>query len=479
MPDLATARRSVVKIFTHSDAPDYDQPWQTQGPESSFGSGSIVSTKHGLRVLTNAHVVENQAFVEVRRFGKASKFVAQVEGVGHVCDLAVLTIEDESFFDGTEPISIGDLPLLGDRVTVLGYPIGGDRLSLTEGVVSRIEISAYAQSQRRLLAVQIDAAINSGNSGGPVVDQKGKIVGVAFQASDEGQNIGYMIGAPVVDHFLRDMEDGTFDGFPDLGVVTQSLESPAFRRFLGVPKEIQGGIVVVAAHFGGSAHKLLHKEDVLLEVDGRKIGSDGSVRFRKGERIDFSHIVAQRHVGEELELVIWRKRERMNVNVPLLPPRRLVAENRYDIRPSYFTYAGLLFVPLSRDYLQTWGEDWWSSAPRNLVALYEHGIPTRGRLEVVVLQKVLADEVNQGYHGFESQVVVRTQGKRVRDLRHLISIVEATKDEFLRFELASGERLVVERALAEKRGRMILKRYGLPRERSEDLLEPAPRSRRS
>ena len=178
---VQNVRRSVVKILTTSDPPNYDQPWQTMGAESAYGSGSIVSTKRGLRILTNAHVVENQVFVECRRFGRARKFVAEVEGVGHVCDLALLTIEDESFFEGCVPIEVGKLPILGDEVTVLGYPIGGDRMSITQGVVSRIEMAHYAQSQRRLLAVQIDAAINSGNSGGPVI-REGKLVGVVTQA---------------------------------------------------------------------------------------------------------------------------------------------------------------------------------------------------------------------------------------------------------------------------------------------------------
>ena len=74
------------------------------------------------------------------------------------------------------------LPLLRDKVFVLGFPIGGDELSITEGVVSRIEAQSYSHSHARALAVTVDAAINSGNSGGPVVSQDtGEVVGVAFQ----------------------------------------------------------------------------------------------------------------------------------------------------------------------------------------------------------------------------------------------------------------------------------------------------------
>src|SRR5262245_22396228 len=132
--------RSVVKVMSGSDPPDYEQPWQSQGPSNCFGSGAIIETTRGLRVLTNAHCVADHVFIEVRRYGKSQKFVAEVEALGHECDLALLRIDDESFFQGVQAIPIGELPDLSDRVSVCGYPIGGERLSITEGIVSRIDL---------------------------------------------------------------------------------------------------------------------------------------------------------------------------------------------------------------------------------------------------------------------------------------------------------------------------------------------------
>jgi S1-C subfamily serine protease len=463
---LRSVLRSVVKVLTVSDAPDYDQPWQTHGASSGSGSGAIVETSAGQRVLTNSHVVENQVFVEVRRYGRSRKYLAEVEGVGHECDLALLRVEDPEFFEGTEPLPLGELPDLSDQVSVLGYPIGGDRLSITQGIVSRIEMSPYAQSQRHLLACQIDAAINSGNSGGPVV-KDGELVGIAFQALDEGENIGYMIAVPVVRHFLRDLEDGTFDGPPDLGVVTQTLESSAHRRSLGL--EQSHGLLVTAVVYEGSAWRGLEVGDVLLEIDGVKISADGTVRFRKGERLDYAYEISQHHVADEINVEIWRDGKPMSCTAKLKPPQYLVPEDRYDIKPTYYLCGGLLFVPLTRDYLKTWGSDWWTAAPRSLVSLYDGAVRTPSRTEVVVLQKVLADKVNQGYHDLESIVVTKVQGKRIKDLRALIDLVEGAKDEFVRFEGADGTRIVLDRERAGKRLKPIMKRFGVPSDRSEDL----------
>ncbi|MDX1388796.1 MAG: serine protease [Acidobacteriota bacterium] len=462
-------RQAVVKVFTQSDAPDYDQPWQTEGVVSSAGSGLVVSTARGPRVLTNAHVVENQVFIEVRRYGKPTKYVAEVEGAGHDCDLALLTVEGNGFFRGATPIPIGELPMLGNHVTVLGYPIGGDRLSLTQGIVSRIEMAQYAHSQRRLLSVQIDAAINAGNSGGPVVGDDGRLVGVAFQALDEGENIGYVIGSPVVRRFLSDLDDGTFDGFPDIGIVTQPLGSQSHRGALGLPARLHGGLLVADVVYGGSAWRCLRRGDVLLKIGRSPVASDGTVNFRKGERIHYSHVVAQRQMGQSLTVEFWRGGKARQCDIRLKPPRRLVPEDRYDVKPTYFVHAGLLFVPLTRDYLKTWGSEWWSSAPAKLQSIYENQIRTSTRREVVLLQKVLADRVNQGYHEMESQVVVRVQGKRIRRLSELIRIVGAAKARFLRFDFDDRTSIVLDRSLAAQRHEAILKRFGIPHDRSEDL----------
>src|SRR5690606_5312151 len=161
------------------------------------------------------------------------------------------------------------------------------------------EMTPYAQSQRRLLAAQIDAAINSGNSGGPVV-RNGRLIGVAFQGLEEGENIGYMIASPVVQHFLRDLDNGTFDGFPDLGIFTQNREAPAHRRALGLTDRHPGGVLVLDVAFEGSAWGKLVPGDVLLAVDDVPIAADGTVPFEHGARIDFSYVVSRKHVGSTL-----------------------------------------------------------------------------------------------------------------------------------------------------------------------------------
>jgi len=134
---------------------------------------------------------------------------------------------------------MGELPQLQDTVTAVGYPQGGDKLSITEGVVSRVELTSYSLTGRKLLTVQIDAAINPGNSGGPVV-QNGKLVGIAMQRIQSAQNIGYMIPTPIINHFFNDLKDDRYDGFPILGIDYNKTENTTLRRYFKINKQ-EGG----------------------------------------------------------------------------------------------------------------------------------------------------------------------------------------------------------------------------------------------
>lgn len=106
-------------------------------------------------------------------------------------------------------------------------------------------MTQYSHGGCELLAVQIDAAINSGNSGGPVFNEVGQCVGIAFQsiADSDVENIGYMIPTPVIVHFLQDYKmNKMFTGFANLGISWQKMEAPDLRSSFGVKSVDSGGV---------------------------------------------------------------------------------------------------------------------------------------------------------------------------------------------------------------------------------------------
>ncbi|MBM3967569.1 MAG: trypsin-like peptidase domain-containing protein, partial [Planctomycetes bacterium] len=163
-------RDILFKITATTRNPDFLQPWNKAKPADVSGTGFLIE---GNRILTNAHVVRYASQIYIQPDQSDQRIGATVESIGYSVDLAVLKLDDESILAGRTALPLDEgLPRVRSDVTVYGYPIGGDQLSVTKGIVSRVEFAGGA------LRTQIDAAINPGNSGGPAITD-GKVVGIA------------------------------------------------------------------------------------------------------------------------------------------------------------------------------------------------------------------------------------------------------------------------------------------------------------
>ncbi|MGZ3357168.1 MAG: S1C family serine protease [Isosphaeraceae bacterium] len=160
--DLAresTIRESVVKISANLRYPEIVRPWTKQSPRQASGTGVVIA---GKRILTNAHVVLYASQLSVESQQSSEKLNATVEAVSPGMDLAVLKLDDESFFEKRPPLAlVQQLPEVKDTVVVYGYPQGGSSLSVTKGIVSRIEFAGYNDGVSGV-RIQVDAAINPG-----------------------------------------------------------------------------------------------------------------------------------------------------------------------------------------------------------------------------------------------------------------------------------------------------------------------------
>jgi S1-C subfamily serine protease len=460
-------RGAIVKIYTIFNSPDYYNPWSMRGPAAGTGSGCVIS---GRRILSNAHVVGDQTFIQVRRYGEARRYPARVLSVAHDADLALLTVDDEKFFEGIEPLDFGELPDSQDEVLVYGFPMGGDTLSITKGVISRIEHQFYSHSSYYLLAGQIDAAINPGNSGGPVI-KDGRIAGVVMQAIAQADNIGYMVPVNIVRHFFDDIADGSYDGFPSAGIAMQGMENPDLKRKFKMSGD-ETGMLVNTILPGSPADGVLATNDVLLEVAGVPIADDGTVEFRPLERTSVGYLIQQRQVGDSLEIRVLRDGAVTNLALKLhraMERDQLIPFEAYDRMPTYFIYGGIVFCPLSKNLLKAWGPNWFQTAPNELAAM-TIGHPEVDGEEVILGLKVLPADVNQGYHMIQNVVIEEVDGRRVRTLRELVAAVEApSSDAFITFKSKGGMRIVLDRAKVRDSQAAILKTYRIPQDRSEDL----------
>src|SRR6266480_1208534 len=299
-------QKSLVRITSTEVEPDYRAPWNTGAIGRGVGAGFVIE---GPRIMTNAHVVSNTRYLTVERDGDPNKYPARVVFVAHDCDLALITVDSREFFKNMVPLGFGGIPELESTVSAYGYPIGGERMSVTTGIVSRIDFQLYTHSSiDQHLAIQISAQINPGNSGGPVM-QNGKVIGVAFQgySGDVAQGVAYMIPTPVISRFLKDVSDSRYDGYVDLGLTFAKLKNPAQRKFLGLKDDGRGVLVetVVAA---GPCAKILRPGDVLLSIDNHPVASDGNVEL-EGERVEMPEVVERKFKRDSVKFDIWRDKQ--------------------------------------------------------------------------------------------------------------------------------------------------------------------------
>lgn len=445
-------KESIVKIYTVSKIPSYTTPWNSSITRF-HGSGSIIE---GRRILTNAHVVANQTFIEVKRHGDTKKYEVEVEFISHQADLALLKLKDESFFKGTTPIGLNGLPRFEEDVSVYGFPVGGDSLSVSKGIVSRIEHEQYAHSREIFLCIQVDAAINPGSSGGPAISD-GKIVGVVMQQLSRSQNIGYIVPVEIVKHFLDDVKDGHYDGFSHLGVTTQTMENDALRDVYKMDKDTSG-VLVIDISQKSNAYKKLKVHDILLHLDGHDINNDATVEFIKNKYTYYKYYIDQKQIGESVKIGILRDGKKLELEVLLnniADDNLLVNTVAHDEIPKYFVYGGYVFSPLTRNLLM--GNR--SSLLRLRQAARDWASDEKE--EAVILLKVLATEANRGDHSYSMWMVDKVDGKEFKNFKAFVQIVQDFKGKYLILENKDGVKIVVDREKARSLEQTILRRYDI------------------
>jgi len=463
-------QNSIVKITATHNHPNYGFPWQRTGIHSVTGSGVIISEN---RILTNAHVVADHTLVKVQREGSGNTYIAEVAYVCHSCDLALLTVADDDFFKQAEPLQIDGLPSLRSRVSVYGFPTGGETISITEGIVSRIEVDFYVHSSDRYLLVQVDAAINPGNSGGPVISD-GKIVGIAMQSLEHAENIGYIVPAPIINHFLKDVKDGELNGFAELDVYVQLIENKDLRKSLDLPPN-SGGMLITGVGRGTPVDNLLKPGDVLLEIDGYAIGQDGKVTLDNGLRVESTHLEYLKQIGEKLNVTILRDNKKLRVDIPLKARKTRINNKEYDKTPTYYVFAGLVFQPISSGYLEAnraMQPSLLSYVPEYTLQGYSKQIPDRiqsKRKQVIVLSHVLPNIINDGYKDMKGSVIYSVNDTPVEDLEHLIKLIKNAKGTYLKIVTDFGNQIIMDKEKAKNRHKKILQQYQIFDDRSPDL----------
>jgi S1-C subfamily serine protease len=461
-------RASVVKIYSSLRGPDLTKPWQKLTSQEATGTGIVIE---GKRILTNAHVVNyaSQVFVEPNQSGE--KFAASVEFLAPGIDLAVLKLEDETFFEKRVPIPRAEkLPEIKESVNVYGYPTGGSSLSITQGIVSRIEFAGY-NGHTSGLRIQIDAAVNPGNSGGPaMVDDK--MIGLTFGGARGADNIGYIIPTEEVELFLKDISDGSYEQKPFILDQFQSLENEALRQKLGFQKKSVG--VVVHEPASTDPDYPLKKWDVITKIGDHEIDNVFMTKIRDNLRVRFSYYIQSLAKNGKIPLTVVRDGKELAIELPVVVNPDDLFQPLQGRYPSYFIFGPLVFSTASAELV--------AATDRGLLGfLATIGSPLltrRGGKKafsdeelVVVSSPMFPHRIGKGYGNPFMKVIRDVNGIKIKNLKHLVETLRDCKEKYITiaFEDRFSETFVFDRLETLKATEEILSDNSVRQQASDDI----------
>jgi hypothetical protein len=264
----------------------------------------------------------------------------------------------------------------------------------------------------------------------------------------------------VVRRFLKDIEDGRYDHYVDIGMTEFPLHNPAMRRALKLPDDGMG-VLVTSVIPTSSCDGVLKPGDVLLALNGHSVDSAGMVTI-DGEKTNMNEIVERRFAGDTIAATFIRdgKREQADIVLKPLPASRMYAI-QYEKKPRYVVFAGLVFQPLDTNLFAS--AKFEDVTVRRLYTDYLPKALFQKHRDIVVLTRVENDPVNSRLADFTGYALDKINGVKVTDLAHANELLHpAEAPEYFVIELFGASRpLVIPSSEVAEANKRIARNYGI------------------
>lgn len=443
---VAPRNTSLLKVNVTQQPWNYRIPWQKVSPSSRRGLGVLLEKR---QILVTAQLIADATYIELEQADSGRKLPAKVRAVDYDANLALLepTEDPGKFFNALKPLTVETNARIGDRLEVWQLDRVGELIT-SEVVISKIMTSRYFLDTSMFLVYEANNIIRSeANSFTLPVIKGGKLAGLLL--SYDSKNLSSLVlPGPIIAHFLKDITDGNYQGFPSLGIEFQKTLDPQFREYLGMTDE-QDGIYVSAVSKGGSAESIgIKVGDIILEMNGHAVDARGDYNDARFGRLNISHIVrGQSFVGDEIKVKILRGGKVENLTGKLtrkLPKDYLVPPYLFDRGANFLVQGGLVFQELSMPFLQSFGADWETNAPLRLVFVAKHSddYEKKGFRKVVVLTNTLPTRSTQGYERLAGVILTRVNGHPVADLADLEKAFKDPQDGIHKLEFEEAPRTI-------------------------------------
>ena len=460
--DPSDLESQVVSLYVTHQRYDDDRPWAKSNP---MGRAAFATVVEGPALLTLAQMVSDSTLVQVERFGNGRRWDARVVHSDPEINLALLTVDDTSFFEGLEPVRFA--ASLPREASVRSIRWQSGQLETTESRIARAEVTTnrYGNIEHAFLRARTD--LSDGGWSEPVF-HGAEFAGLTSSQDDERR--AAIIPPEILRAYVDSVGSGAYRGFASLGVAWQSNRDGSLAAYLGL-EGAERGILVRSTRTGSSACGVLQPKDVLLALDGHEIDAVRNYDHPVYGRIRFTHIAVNgHHAGDVVVARVLRDGAVLELPMELrsyASQLRLIPWRRDGTAPPYLVAGGLVFRELDGGYIRTWGEEWSKRAPFNLAQRFflEAHSQTENRRRIIVLSSVLPDAYNLGYHDVANRVVERVNGVAIDSIADVEKAFSAPQNGFQTITLAAtGKRreIVLDAARFQEATQKILADYGIP-----------------
>ncbi|HSH17071.1 MAG TPA: hypothetical protein VLD18_13605 [Verrucomicrobiae bacterium] len=458
--DLARWERSLVTLEVNSQGYNYIQPW-TRRSQSTQKSGVVIGPRS---ILTTAEQLNDLLLARVQKGGRGRWYPAQLEWIDYHANLALLTSDDEEFWQGLRPASLmTKIPLSGDA-RVLRWREG--KIEARKMEINRARIETGRQTFIDIMHLELNGEVPGVGFGEPVIDGS-RIIGIMEAPAGSG---GLAVPAPFIKSVLDARAKDDYRGLGFFNFYWQRAENPETLKALKM-EQTDHGVIVIQPLAKIGEESILKARDVILEIDGFEIGPEGDYQDPIYGRTMLEALATRgRWAGDGVPMTIWRDGRQMEIEYKLPKAEftdEMIPDKVFDQPPEYLIAGGFVFQPLTVPYLESWGGDWQRRAPFRLAYL-KQAIPTEKQEALVVLSVVLPDPYNLGYQSIRGLLVREINGRKIVRLPDIEAALKEPRDGFHIIEFARGDspgKIVLDAGDLSAATARVLQRYGIDQDR--------------
>lgn len=451
---------SIVELEVTRKTYDYIQPW-SKTTAKSRKIGTVIGSRE---ILTTATGLNDKILIRIQKGGRGRWFNGEVKWMDYHANVALITSDSDSFWEGLKPIELADKDFNRDGLQIARWRSGkmeARKADFYEWRDRTLQLSTVS-----CLHLGANTEADGIGSAEPVFDGE-KLVGICVgKGGDTASIMPYAFIRPV----LKAQREGKFAGLGIFDFTWQPTRNPDTLEYLGLTGEPRG-VVVIKVPEKKDRKSVMKVRDLILEVDGHSIDNEGEYKDP-----DYGHLTLEnltthkgRSAGDKVKIKVLRDGKELEVTYTMPAAdygRDLIPDYIFDQEPEYLMTAGIVFQPLTEDFLRRWGSSWTRRAPFRLL-YFRSKESTEKTPSLVVLTVVIPDPINLGYEAIRFQVVDKVNDKQIHTLKDLTEAMKTPKDGFHVVEFIKGssaQRLVLDAAETDNATQRVLGRYGIPKD---------------